>query len=55
MTDPITVVSRLSGLILLTDKALAGADRVDASADGRRIEVTNPATGAVLTSVPAAK
>lgn len=55
MTDPIMLVSRLSGPILLTDKALAGADRVDASADGRRFEVTNPATGAVLTSVPAAK
>lgn len=55
MTDPIMLASPLSGPILLTDKALAGADGVDASADGRRFEVTNPATGAVLTSVPAAK
>ena len=52
MTAQTTLLSRLSDPALLTDKALVGGEWLDTSTDGTRFEVTNPATGAVLASLP---
>jgi succinate-semialdehyde dehydrogenase/glutarate-semialdehyde dehydrogenase len=46
------LLSRLKDAALLTDKALIGADWLSDSADGSRFDVTNPANGEILVSLP---
>ncbi len=52
MTVAHSLASRLKDASLLIDKALIGDTWLDRSEDGRTFEVTNPATGEVLATLP---
>ncbi len=52
MTVSSTLAARLADKTLLTDKALVGGQWLAAGAEGKRFDVTNPATGEVLASLP---
>lgn len=46
------LLSKLNDRNLLTDKAVIGGEWLSASASGKTFEVTNPATGAVIATLP---
>ncbi|HTM79175.1 MAG TPA: NAD-dependent succinate-semialdehyde dehydrogenase, partial [Devosia sp.] len=52
MTVSSSLAARLADKTLLTDKSLIGGQWLNTGADGKRFDVTNPATGEALASLP---
>lgn len=52
MTISDTLLSRLKDKTLVTDKALVGGNWVATARDGKTFDVTNPATGEVIATLP---
>lgn len=52
MTISDTLLSRLADKSLVTDRALVGGDWVSSAQDGKTFDVTNPATGEIIATLP---